>query len=422
MALALEGTPQYGVNTGGGDVVLPAFTTSNPSIVFVVMGRQGGSYGTPTGSGLTFTSRGGSYSGANFIDVYYAIASSALAGVVITAPDTSSSYTQAVVFAVSGYNTSTPFDTNGSVPASGSADPISISTTETNTFIFGAFGGSQANFTPGSGWSLIASPTNGYFLVEYQIVSSAQTGLSVDIGTGAGQGSGAYADAIQASSGSAGSVTLGSIGLTLSQPNVTAASGTGSVGLGSIGLTLTQQSVGAIGFNELILNSIGLILAQPNVGASGSGAGNVTTGNIGLTFSQSSVSAIGPGNIITGSLGLTLAQSSVAASSSGSGNVTIGKIGLTLAQNAVTTTAPGNVTLSTIGLTLALHNETATGGGPQSGSVTLGTIPLTLSQLHLAASGNNTLPILPTAVGLVSTNARCVELVTTNARTTIIVP
>jgi hypothetical protein len=101
-------------------------------------------------------------------------------------------FVAAGVVGIVNCNTSSPFD--GS-PITGTTDPLTISTSHNNTVVLGGFRmASTAAPTAGSGYTQLG---NGFYtLNEYQTFTSTQSGLSVTIGTGAGNANGAIADAV----------------------------------------------------------------------------------------------------------------------------------------------------------------------------------------------------------------------------------
>lgn len=104
---------------------------------------------------------------------------------------------EAILFEINGCPTSAYFDTNGVLPVvTSTADPISISTSAANTIIFAGFKSNNGSPPPGSGWTQVVADTNN-LLVEYQIVSAPQSGLSATVGGIAnGQSTACYGDAI----------------------------------------------------------------------------------------------------------------------------------------------------------------------------------------------------------------------------------
>jgi FecR protein len=108
---------------------------------------------------------------------YYAIAPNALSADAITVNFVgTTSYVDVNAFGVSGANTSSPFDSNASVPAP-TTSTGSITTSNADDFIFAGYRfGFNATPTAGSGWTAI-NASGDYYLSEYQIVSTTQAGL-----------------------------------------------------------------------------------------------------------------------------------------------------------------------------------------------------------------------------------------------------
>jgi hypothetical protein len=103
-------------------------------------------------------------------------------------------FISAGVMGIIGANTSSPFD--GSA-VTGTTDPLTISTTHTNTMIVAGFRMSSTQTpTAGSGWTAQPGGSLFYSINEYQGFSSTQSGRSVTLGTGTGDSNGAIADAI----------------------------------------------------------------------------------------------------------------------------------------------------------------------------------------------------------------------------------
>ena len=122
----------------------------------------------------------GATSTDNLIYQYYAIAPTALSSDAITVSFTGggANYNALNAFGISGANTSSPFDTNASIPTAADSGQISVDTTNADDFIFAAYRfGGTANPTAGSGWTAV-NASGGYYLSEYQAVTSAQTGLT----------------------------------------------------------------------------------------------------------------------------------------------------------------------------------------------------------------------------------------------------
>jgi hypothetical protein len=195
MSLALEGTPQ---NVDQGNV-LPAFTTSLPSQVFIAGNIDSSmSVASISGGGLTWSQRARAVSGGDSIQLWTAQAAAPLAGMVATLTFSGSpTFRNFCIFAFSGQNDSTIFDPNASVPAveDSQADPILISTDNPDDVIIACFlMAGISNPTAGSGFTQISGQS--YFLVEYKIVSAPQTNLSCGVGNGSGFAAANVADAL----------------------------------------------------------------------------------------------------------------------------------------------------------------------------------------------------------------------------------
>jgi hypothetical protein len=204
MALALEGTPVHDTTGGAfGSFVCTAFTTSQAAQIFLAVTVNGTSVSSITGGGLTWTRRGTS-GGLNPIELWSAPASGALSGVQFTINfATTSGFTTVDVFAFSGNDTSTIWDGNAAVPASGTVDPGAISTNNADDVIIAGFRfGATSTPTQGAGFTKISGAD--FQLVEYKIVAATQSSLSITVGTGVGNANGFVGDALMAASGGGG--------------------------------------------------------------------------------------------------------------------------------------------------------------------------------------------------------------------------
>jgi hypothetical protein len=112
------------------------------------------------------------------VDLWYAVWSSD-GTIKITVTTTASSSAGVVVaFGVNGANTSSPFDPNSSLPASGnSVMNVSINTSNANDFILGIWNGASSGTGVGSGFTAIEDVS--ICGTEYQIVSVKETGFDV---------------------------------------------------------------------------------------------------------------------------------------------------------------------------------------------------------------------------------------------------
>lgn len=197
--LALDGTGfSHGdsgcnpCNISGGATL----TTSGAGVVYVVVVSNGQAPTSATGCSLTFTQRAQKSDASGFITTFRAVSSTALSGCVVAVNFSSApSFFTGVDFGISGADTSTIFDSNGSVPATCGAAHCSISTNNANDFIIGTYKfGATSSPTQGAGFTLIDG--GGFTLVEYKIVSATQSGLDIPIGTGDADETAGIADAV----------------------------------------------------------------------------------------------------------------------------------------------------------------------------------------------------------------------------------
>lgn len=204
MALALDGSAHN--NSGGASSLGASLTTTNTNdIIIAVATVNGGPVTSVSGGGLTWakkasgTSDGGS---SQFLELWYAVAAGTLSGTTITVNQTSSSYITIDVFAISGADTATIWDGAAVTGSGAGCDPLSISTTNANAFIIGAYReNSASNPTEGAGFTKISGAD--FQLAEYKVVSSTQSGLSVTQGTGAGTANAGIAVAVIQAAGAA---------------------------------------------------------------------------------------------------------------------------------------------------------------------------------------------------------------------------
>lgn len=223
MAFSFDGTALN--SSGSGTTIAQALTTTaGGEVIFAIVATYAiSSVAAPTvtgmsGGGLSWTKRFSSGSTAVFgttqhinIDVWYAVAASPLSAQTITATLSGSpnNGSELLVFGLAGANTSSIFDTNGSLPAkaagtaSGARPQVTgVSTSNANDLIIGvcAMNVSAAVNHPGAGYTDLSND-GGFFDSQYQIVSATQSSITVAFGAsenGASSGFLMYADAIQA--------------------------------------------------------------------------------------------------------------------------------------------------------------------------------------------------------------------------------
>ncbi len=194
MALALDGHATHRTATSLTDVSTLTTTSANDIIVAFFVYNSAQQTGTTVSdtAGLTWHQRAVSVTtGAKAITVeeWYAVASAALTSdsITFTLPTTASNI-RSFTFGVSGADTTSPFDSNSSIPATakvtGTNPSATISTTNANDFIFAAYGSGAVTQTITAyptGFTLIDSaPSSGpNGADEYEIFSTVQTSLAV---------------------------------------------------------------------------------------------------------------------------------------------------------------------------------------------------------------------------------------------------
>lgn len=209
MTLALDGSAASGAV---GSPITFSLTTTQTNDIIYVFGFSNSILVTATiadTANLTWNSRYSfNASGNGWVNAWWAVAPSILSGDTITIVATGSTYSTYSGFAISGGNTSSPFDSNAAVPTTGSSGSLSgCATTATNTFMIGAFCLGGGGVAPGpdtspATWNIVYN--NNFVLTEYLVASSAQSSFTINAdGFGAGGGtSGAIFDAIVPASAS----------------------------------------------------------------------------------------------------------------------------------------------------------------------------------------------------------------------------
>lgn len=202
------------------------------------------------GAGLTWYLRAVAGSASQPVYEYYAIAPTALTNdnIQVSFAGTAS-YVDLNAFGVSGVETSAPFDTNPSVPATHGTGPASVSTNNANDLILASYRFLYDQFpAAGLGWSAI-NPTGGYYLSEYQITSSAQSALVANAST-SDQNGGIVDAFVQASSTSSSATMTVSAGSSLDLEGSTISGGTltnfGTTRITGSGQTTTLDDVNLV--------------------------------------------------------------------------------------------------------------------------------------------------------------------------------
>lgn len=214
MTAALDGAVAFYGRSGNPSEALPTLTcgsAGNPIFVATRTNAASISSISDTGGGGTWLQRTFISDGSNnTLDLWWTTCAGTFNGVITINFSGGPLYTTAHAFAFSGCDIASVFDANGSLPDKaqgvGTADPRVVSTLNGTDVILGIFGMfSQLNPTAGSGFTQILGNTgSGALLTEYKIVSTAQTSLSVPIGTGSGDGYWGIADAIRQAGGGGG--------------------------------------------------------------------------------------------------------------------------------------------------------------------------------------------------------------------------
>lgn len=208
--LAIDGTPQGGIATGGTTCAPSALTTTTAGIVIfathaeatAIQGDHPIASGV-SGGGLTWARRStlsldGGVAPYATLDVWWAYSSGALTAQTITVTwgNVTIDDMSCVVFGVknfTGTNYQTqPWDSNGSLPATASSTGTSaptvsgVGTTSANTMLLGIGGTtSGTNVTAGSGFTIIKNQHNGGGVnasdtfTEQDVVSVTQSGISI---------------------------------------------------------------------------------------------------------------------------------------------------------------------------------------------------------------------------------------------------
>ncbi len=193
--ISLDGSAIGNSGSTGSTTVTLTTTQANDVIVVFVVTNFASSTTVSSPTLGTFALRATASPGSQPITEWYSVSVGILTSEVITISSSGGTFVTATAFAVHGAKTSAPFDLNGSLPATSTTDPVSVSTTSAPTMVIGGFRANVASTPAGTGYTVIQS--NSFFaLTEYQIVSSPQSGLSVTMGSGAGTSGGSIGDAI----------------------------------------------------------------------------------------------------------------------------------------------------------------------------------------------------------------------------------
>jgi hypothetical protein len=393
LTLAIDGNGFFSAQGPTSSSINVGLTTANPNDVIILnIAVNGPTVASVSDTaGLTWQERAVTGISGQLLYQYYAIAPHALSVDTITANFTATpSYVGLNAFGIAGANTSSPFDTNASIPATASSGTVSASTSEANDLIFAAYRFYVASPGAGSGWTAIQAGSAGV-MSEYRIVSAPQSGLVATAST-TGENGGILDAVVQAATQTTGptvssvSATAGDydagkvVKLTLNLTEaVTVAGATPTLTLNDGG---TATYTGGSGTNTLTFsytvgagqNTTQLQVTAINGTITDAGGNALNTANLPETFSGVTIDTTTP--VI-----------SAIAESPSSGQLNAGK------TVAYTITMSEPVTVSGGPPTLSLNDggtATYTGGS--------GTNALTFSYTVLA--GQNTPDLLATAFNL----------------------
>lgn len=219
--ITIDGTPQT-LTTGCVSTCAVTLTTSNSNDVIMVGVRiasgVGGEHPTTasvTASGLTFVKETaqlyqiGSNANGGEISIFSAVAAAPLSSVVVTANlnNTASSAARITAWGLAGADTSTIFDTNGSIPglnavtgATSIAPASVISTNCATTMLIGFVGGDSGltSISRPSGFTqLLATGSVNDFSTKF--VTSQQSSVTLTWSWTGSQGAGVIVSAVRAS-------------------------------------------------------------------------------------------------------------------------------------------------------------------------------------------------------------------------------
>lgn len=184
----------YVQGSGANATITLSWTNSNDVIVVDFTDGNAGNVGTVSSPNLTWT-RHTTTGSAQTIERWYAIATIPLTSEVITISGLSGAFSRGTGVAITGADTSNPWNAGGPVLSPGGPDPLSITPTVNNTMVLAYFTCNTPT-SPGAGFTTITAGAGDFSLEEYQPLPVAGV-LSVTIGSGGtGTASGGIVDAI----------------------------------------------------------------------------------------------------------------------------------------------------------------------------------------------------------------------------------
>lgn len=272
--------------TGSGTTASASLTTTsaNDVIVAQTFAPTGQTVTGVAGGGLAWAKRGAlTPTGGQALEEWYAIAASPLSAVSITVTFSGGGSHGLTLFGVSGANTTTPFDTNVSLPAAtfvsfGSSASVSISTDNANDMLVAfAISSASTTFTPPAGFSTILAD-DIMRSASAEVVSATQSSAAIQYNIASAHALTLFVDAIQAASGGvspsltglAATAALGSVvpsanlGMSPLQSTIAMGSATQADGKGMTGIS-AAAALGAP--REEIDVPLGGISSAVNLGA-----------------------------------------------------------------------------------------------------------------------------------------------------------
>ena len=180
-SLAIDGNGFYTTSSWStSDTVTLSTTYVNDVIILDVSENGTTAASVSDTAGLTWQLKAvaGNSSNDNLIYQYYAISPNALSADVITVNYAGGATSAELnAFGIAGANTSSPFDTNASIPATANSGTASATTSNSKDLIFAVYRfSSDASPSAGSSWTAI-NASGDYYLSEYKVVSATQAGL-----------------------------------------------------------------------------------------------------------------------------------------------------------------------------------------------------------------------------------------------------
>lgn len=182
MPLALDGTFSGSTTSGtfscaSGDVVMAFIFTDN--VPTSVSDNSGASSGWTKRTSVAYSTFQ--------VSLWYTTTTGTWSSVTITPTVSSGNIYGVQGCGISGANTSSPFDSNVSIPkAAGNVASTTFSTTSANTFVFAGGSSTATLFTDtGDGYTNL-NPYANFTITMYQIFTSAQSGSTVNMGATAG--------------------------------------------------------------------------------------------------------------------------------------------------------------------------------------------------------------------------------------------